>query len=661
MKSSRVHRFALALLATALPATSAIGCDEPTTPPSGDSSIDVDAGAPHDAGPPPPVQPVFDPTAIAGDAPFFDFPFPSDLRTDAEGRPALEGFPGSRGLVADVIDVLSVDSSGFSPVTAAYFRFTGPLAPLPTEPEATTLSESRVLLIDVDTESPERGRRMPAYVTFREDGTAFWPENTLAVRAVPGVHLHPGRRYAAVVLRGLLASDGTPVEPSPAFADVRAGVGAVGAHYADLFADLESVGVAPSDVLVASAFRVSDRALEMDTAREYIQGVPLPEVTAWRLDSVQPAEVRYTAQVEVFELMEGPYPYTDFGSSRIHFEADGAPASMVRRRVNIGVSVPTTPPPEGGYPVVLYGHGTGGSHRTHFGDEGAALARLGAVTVGFEAAMHGERAPADFDVETLILSNPVATREVVRQTVIDQMLFYRLLAAGALDVPAAVTGTESPIPLSRRRVLYMGHSQGSQEAGVLLGVEPTVQAAFLSEGGGGALLSIVYRPFRTAPIVCTVAALVGEDCADMREDHPLLTLVVQPLLDPADPLNYAHRFHHERPESWAPLSVAMTEGTADTLTPPQTIEALAAAIGLPQVEPVVQTLDPLRLADVGRVTPPVFENVTLPGGARVTGGLMQWPDAGHFVIYEDPDAERRYVEFFRTALEGTPTIVGPTP
>ena len=44
----------------------------------------------------------------------------------------------------------------------------------------------------------------------------------------------------------------------------------------------------------------------------------------------------------------------------------------------------------------------------------------------------------------------------------------------------------------------------------------------------------------------------------------------------------------------------------------------------------------------------------------VTGGLMQWAGEGHFAIYRNDDAERRYVEFFRTLLEdGEPTIVGP--
>lgn len=646
-------------LAISLSVLSLTACDQPAV--DSDAAVPFDAGAP-DAGPTGPVQPIFDPEVLAGSGSFFDFPFPSDLRTDAEGRPRLAGFPGSRNLVADVIDVLAEEpSGGFSPITGVYFRFTGPLASLPAAPEAAMEPESRVLLLDVDPESPERGRRMPAQVTFRRERSAFWAANTLAVRALPGVHLHPGRRYAAVVRHGLRAADGTEVEPSPAFAAASVGDGALAEHYRGLLAVLEELGVPAASVLVASSFTVSDRARDMDAAREYIASMPLPEVRGWRRDAVRPAEVRYTGQVDVYEVLEGEPPFMEFGSGRIFFGPDGQPSAMARRTVNVGLSVPTTPAPEGGFPLVLYGHGTGGSHRSHFGSEGAALAGIGVATLGFEAALHGGRIPGGLDVENLVLSNPVATREVVRQTVIDQMLFYRMMAAGAFDVPAEVAAADAPVAFAREPVLYMGHSQGSQEAGVLLGVEPTVQAAFLSAGGAGGILSIVHRPFGEQPIVCFIALLVGEECSDMGEDHPLLTLVVQPLLDPADPLSFAHRFVRERPAGWSPLSIAMTEGTRDLQTPPQTIEALAAAIGLPQVAPVVQSLDPLRVAGLAPVTPPVSANLVLSGGARVTGGLMQWSGADHFVIYSDPDARRRYVEFFRTALEGTPVIVGPAP
>ena len=656
---STLSWIALASLAGAL-----AGCDGTGTSldaGGGDATL-ADGGADGgvDGGPIGPVQPVFDPSVLDGSASFFDFPYPSDLRVDADGRPQLDQFPHQRGLVAEVVGELQTEHAGFSPITGVYFRFTGPLdeSALPAHPADTQADGSLVLLVDVDPDSPERGRHMPAYVHFQHASTAFWQPDTLVVRAVPGVHLHPGRRYAAVIRAGITAADGTPVEPSPAFVGAASSGGAVGDAYTALMADLADLGIAAEEVLVASAFTVSDTATQMDMARAFIEAQPLPEVRSWRRVAAQPTMDSFEAELDVYELFGDAPPYTAFGTGRIAFDASGQPLTVTRRTIHVGLTIPTSDPPAGGYPVVLYGHGTGGDDQTHFGDEGAEMAKVGVAMLGFDAALHGLRAPPGVNVESLILTNPVIAREVVRQTVIDAMLLFRMLAAGAFTVPADVSGGAA-VTLASSPVLYMGHSQGSQEGGLLLGLESTLQAAFLSEGGGGAIISIVQRDFMGQPIACTLAPLVSETCADLNMDHPLMTLLVQPLMDPADPLSFAHRFVRERPADWAPLSIAMTEGTADMYTPPATIEALAATIGLPVVNPVVIRGDALRIAGLDPVTAPVTDDITMPSGATAAGGLMQWSGADHFAIYSIADAKNRYVQFLQTAAAGTPTIVGP--
>ncbi len=622
-----------------------VACDGTTAPTDGS----VDPG---------PAAVVFDPAALEGGASFFDFPYPSDLRTDENGHPDLTNFPGTvRGLLADSAALVETERAGFSPITGVYFRFSGAIdaSQVPTDPAATDDAESPFVLIDVDPASPERGRRLPAYVHFQREGTRFWPDFGLVIRAVPGVHLHPGRRYAAVIKTGLRAETGDPLLRAPAFDALTRGEGdaALVAHYGELFTELEMHGIARADVLVASSFTISDPAREMDMARAFIMSQPLPAVTGWA-----PAGTgRYVASVEVYELMAGEPPYDTFGTGRIAFDAEGAPLTVRRRTVQVGLTVPTQgTEPTGGWPVVLYGHGTGGDERTHFTDEGEELAPVGIAMLGFEAALHGERYTGTTAVENLIISNPIAARDMVRQTVIDMMLFFRMLAAGSFDVPDSVA--PGGITLARGPVLYMGHSQGAQEAGVLLGVEPTVQSAFLSAGGGGGLITLVDRLFEGQPIACFIAALISESCEVVNENHPALTLVAQPLLDPADPLSFTHRFVRERPADWAPLSLAMTEGTLDEATPPRSIEAMAASIGLPVLETVVSISDPLRITGTTMpgVPSPVFENLTTPSGARVTGGLLQWFEGSHYVIYNIPEATRTYVDFLQSAVAGTPTL-----
>ncbi|MCB0066434.1 MAG: hypothetical protein KDD77_04745 [Caldilineaceae bacterium] len=235
-----------------------------------------------------------------------------------------------------------------------------------------------------------------------------------------------------------------------------------------------------------------------------------------------------------------------------------------------------------------------------------------------------------------------------------------MLRDGRFAIPASVTG-DAEIPFNVSRMAYMGHSQGSQEGGVLLGIEPTIQAAFLSAGGESGLISILDREISAGTkIACVVASIISEPCEQVTEDHPVLTQVIQPLLDPADPVAFAHRFRRERPSDWEPLSIALTEGLHDQYTPPRGIEAFAVSIGLPVVEPVSHMGDALVLAGSPTVTPPAHLNGTDGNGVMVTLGLMQFPDDDHFAIYANPDATNRYVEFFRTFLEdGSATIVGP--
>ncbi|MBX3274604.1 MAG: hypothetical protein KF729_30340 [Sandaracinaceae bacterium] len=617
--------------------------------------IGTDAGPGiDDAGPPPgPAAVLYDPSGE-----FFDTPFPSDGRTDSRGHPDLTGFPRARGLVASGVALVADERPGFSPLTAVYFRFTGALdaSALPS-PADTREGASRVVLIDIDPESPERGRRLPAHVRFRAEPSAFWPANTLTVQPVAGFEMHVARTYAAVVLDGLRASDGSPVTRSDAFEALKGGSDA---HHAALFDALEAVGVARADVLVASQVTTSDPARDMDLAREFVAAQELPEVRGWRLLGVSPRLATYEATFDTYELMDGEPPYMEFGSGLIRFDAEGSPRVVRRRAVRVGISVPTTPRPEGGYPIVLYGHGTGGDHASHLRDEGSHLGPIGLATIGLEAALHGQRNPAGFDVESLLVSNPVAAREIVRQTVIDMLVMYRMLRAGRFAIPASVTGADE-VPFDVERMSYMGHSQGSQEGGVLLAIEPSIRAAFLSAAGESGLISVVDRELRPGTtIACLLAGIIMEDCAAITEDHPVLTQIVQPMLDPADPVAFAHRFVRERPTDWEPVSLAVTEGLLDTYTPPRGTEALAVSIGLPVVEPVARMGLPLELAGSPRVRAPVRDNGLSAGGAPVTLGLLQFPMDGHFAIYRNEDARRRYVEFFRTFLEdGAPTIVGP--
>jgi hypothetical protein len=612
------------------------------------------------------VHPLFDETVL--DEPegvFFDFPFPSELRTDGRGHPVLSGFPAVGNLVPQVIAVIERERPGFSTGGPTYFRFSDALDPavLPT-PAASTSEDSAIWLLDIDPDSPRYGERLPFIATFYAPADTYWPGDTLAVRPVPGLGMRPGTRHAVVVRHDhLRAADGTAVVASRGFEGLKDDreTSDVQDAYSDLFAELEVLDIPREDVLVATAFTTSDPARELDRLRQDVHAQPVPVVRNPTVVGSSANQVTYEGEFDTYEYFSGVPPYTEaLGEGAFEFDADGNPLHREERPVNFAITVPTTPEPVGGYPIVVYGHGTGGSQRSHTrtapAREGELLAPEGIAMIGFEAALHGGRSADLASVESLLFSNPVAAREMVRQTVVDMMLIYRMIGAGSFDLSAEDTGGD-PITFAADPVLFMGHSQGSQEAGLLLAVEPTVEAAFLSAGGGGSLIAVFDRKFEGQDIHCLVAIAAGVfDCSRFTEDHPAAYLV-QALLDPADPLNFAHRFLRERLPSESAVSIYMTEGTADEHTPPRSIEALAVSIGLPRVLPVYSTSLAYELADLPSVTAPVQGNLTVPGGRTVTGGLAQWDGVDHFVIYDDPNWES-YIQFFSTALsEPHPIIV----
>lgn len=128
-------------------------------------------------------------------------------------------------------------------------------------------------------------------------------------------------------------------------------------------------------------------------------------------------------------------------------------------------------------------------------------------------------------------------------------------------------------------------------------------------------------------------------------------------LEAADGSNYAHLIFHTPRPGFAPKSVLMTEGLMDAYTPPASIEALAGAMRIPQVDPVHQRVDALMLRGITSLAPPVTGNV---GGGLATAGLLQFPDDGHFAVFDNDVASQQVFDFFGSLHEGGPgTIPAP--
>ena len=155
---------------------------------------------------------------------FYDFPFPSDLRLLPTGEPDLNGFPNDgNNLVVESLRNASMERKGFPSIPVAYFTFEADLQQRDADAVIPAASTSPVLLIDVDPDSPERGRLFPTVATTPKPDD-YVPASLLAVSSRPGFVLAPSRTYAFVIMQSLLDANGAALGSPLVLEQLKAGV-----------------------------------------------------------------------------------------------------------------------------------------------------------------------------------------------------------------------------------------------------------------------------------------------------------------------------------------------------------------------------------------------------------------------------------------------------
>ncbi len=157
--------------------------------------------------------------------------------------------------------------------------------------------------------------------------------------------------------------------------------------------------------------------------------------------------------------------------------------------------VPATPAPDGGYPVVVFGHGLTRSRNDLFAI-GPQLAAAGFASIAIDWVNHGDRAVRISDDAALgcagspeptaspqcfapIVSSDLATaRDNLRQSALDALALIRSLGAcGA--------GKCGPLSVNPGRIGYLGQSLGSLLGTVVSAASPEVRASVIDVGGVG--------------------------------------------------------------------------------------------------------------------------------------------------------------------------------
>jgi hypothetical protein len=631
---------------------------------------------------------------------FYDHPWPSDLRRDASGYIVTSGFynPFNTSLLTDYIQASAGLLKGFSPTASAYLRFTGDIDPtsLPADPPASVSSASSVQLVDVDPSSPEHGQRKLVATFWQQPDGVYWVKDTLAVQPALGYPLRPATRYALVVTSAVRAADGSAIHPSPDLSEVlgraptEPRVQAAHDLYAPAIAELAAAGVPASAIVHLAVFTTNDPAADvLAVADDVHKNVPAPAV-----DSATWVAKDQTADYDVYEGSYGPSPnyqtgtppYSTTGGNFV-FDPSGRPVLQNTFTQQFCLVVPKAqacPVPAGGYPIMLYAHGTGGDYRSVV-DEGNSFGDLLAqhciASIGINQIFSGNRPgspgtsdptyESDEDLLFFNLGNPLAARTNGQQGAIDFVQLARLFTESKVTVPSSLSRTQVAIAFDGTKVIFVGHSEGGLDGPIFLAADSQAVGGVLS--GSGAMITVALLE-KTSPqpsVAQAVKAILNlekpEDAAELNLFHPVLNLA-QTIVDATDPVNYARYLIQSPRPGFAPKSILQTEGvnpdgTGDTYAPPHGIEIHAVALGLPREAPGVHEIKEAAWGALGDVTVPAAGLQANLAGGKASGVLGQFVPApgidGHFVAFDVPAAHAQVGGFCQSLAQSPLGLVPP--
>ncbi len=672
-------RICLAVAAAALLAA-LVGCRE-------------EAGAPMAA-----------PTAIAGTtvafdldanlqepAHYYDFPTTSDLRVTATGAPDVAGFPAVQAILRPVKTLVGL-RHGYPVTPACFFRFDAALGGREALAPIAADAPSPLWLIDVDPQSPERGRLFPTVATVPPvDG--YVPENLLAVAAMPGVVLHPNRTYAFVVRRQLRDARGDLLGQPLALAQLRVGEipsgqrGAAAAEqYAPLWETLRRRGFDSADVAAASVFTTGDVVAELaDLVTRVVDHYDVA-VSDLHIDPDDGASherfCELNASVRMPQFQKGEPPYNRDGL--FVYGDDLLPVEQRQEDVPISINLPLTAMPDAGYPMVLYFHGTGGLS-TQVVDRGAVtepngtpkkgegpahvLAAHGIATVAAALPLNPERLPgvgSGTSMRTYLnLNNLAAYPDTFRQGTIEQRLL--LEAIGKLrigpEVVAACRGLSLPATatdyrLQTERVVLLGQSLGGQFTNEVGAVEP--HAVAVVPTGSGGYWSMVTLLGQILPGVESpdVISLLINSAKPLTHLHPAMQLV-QMGFEPSDPVVFAARLGHNPLPNHPARDIYVPVGKDDPDFPIPIYNLMALSTGVQQAGTVEWSSMQDVLATDGRagvLSYPQSHNQRSLDGRPFTAIVAQYQGDGiltpHHIFAQLDAVKFQYSCFIDSVLRG---------
>ncbi|MBX3225502.1 MAG: hypothetical protein KF795_33660 [Labilithrix sp.] len=630
----------------------------------------------------------FDPDAkLDAEGAFFDFPYPSDLRLTSEGTPDLASFPDPGVPILAGLKAGATQRKGFPVVPVGYFKLTA--KPAPRDPEVLVEGGARapLLLLDVDPASPARGTALPV-VAHTPGADPYVPENLLAIAARPGIVLAPSRRYAFVVTRAVGLESGGEPEPPAALAALARGetpAGASGAAMRDLYAPLwetlDTLGVPRTDVAGATVFTTGDVVADTHALGSKVLAAHTTDVAGFTLEPETSGadspfcHVRATLTLPQFQ--RGAAPFDTEGLFDIG--ADGAPVKQRDETVGVSLALPKEPMPVGGYPLVVYYHGSGGVSREAIdgGDKAtptdrwpaAVLAKHRFAVAGAALPLSPERVASAGAFDYVNINNMIATRDTFRQGIVESRLF--LSALERVRIPASVVEACSgpTLPAGEDAFRFapaphaQGQSMGAMYTNLVAATDERIKLA-VPTGAGGYWTYFILRTTKI-PGAAGLLSLVMKTTETLTFLHPAVH-VAETALEPIDPMVSVPRLGHDPLPGHPARPIYVPAGKDDSYFPEAVFDAMAVAYRHPRAGEVVWPTMDQALSLVGVGAPlgyPVKSNARSSSGAPFTSVVVQYASPGNdgHQIYRRLDAVMHQYGCFHETFRATGTAVVPAP
>jgi pimeloyl-ACP methyl ester carboxylesterase len=423
----------------------------------------------------------------------------------------------------------------------------------------------------------------------------------------------------------------------------------------------------------AAVFTTFEHTQELRNLVAWSEGQPAPTLTKpWTASTEYESYQLFEAAMEMPVIQYGERPYAAIGEGLILRDANGEPTVVDTQEIRLILSIPKAEPPQEGFPLTLYLHGSGGE-AYQFADRGPLvedaprdqqpepppgtgpaewLARRGVAALGFDFPLHGARdTPPDTSGLKLynLFGNLSATIDNFNVSAMEVTRISRLMVD--TEVPlASLTGVAAGLPsgtvrFDPERLTAFGQSMGTTIGVNWAGVDPRVKGLLFS-GAGGMLIEIAVTAIEPVELkgVAELALHLDEDEAEVHIQHPILH-AAQNIWDLVDPVAKARHVVAEPYPDRAPRHVMMTAGFRDGYFHPRSEAAIAAAMGLPQVGEEVEPTVPavLALAGVDKVSYPVQGNLS-----GRTAAVIQYAapfNLGHYVVFNQEGARHQYTCF----------------